>query len=425
MQNVHGGHFIGCPVDNELYDVRFIFHIFGCADQHIGRINGIFLRRQLVDADSVFQDLSRFQGHGRIDGEPAVKAVPQPLCTQDHIRIHIIHTDNGISVFVGAAYLLSRCNGSGDNVFSRLAAGDVICGVVHHRYLHIRLGRQCLIGVVSLLVLHLIGRFFLTTLCGLAYTINGSVPPRVIAFFGIRALNFGERFFFHMPHIVDNTSTRSFSDRYGRFVIFPIEVHEVRRSIIPSIARHISMAGIFVCYRFFAFGGYLHQFINMRCSVCLSLKCCVTHGSPITGVVVAQLSRRGSCEQEDIPVLRNELDILPVPDFAVDVVLQLFTPALRITAKQHLTVCLHILFPVVCLSDGLFALRRSIILLCPLVIPCSVHQRIAPDLLQLPGVLLLSDRFAFKRLSPVIVNRRPTSPIWQPVLSYAKNVLCI
>ncbi len=229
----------------------------------------------------------------------------------------------------------------------------------------------------------------------------------------------------HFPHIVDNASACPFSDRYGRFVIFPIEVHEVSRSVIPTTARHVPMAGVFVYYRFFAFGGHLHQFVNMRSSVRLFLKCCCTHGSPIAGVVVAQLSRRGSCEQKDIPILRNELDILPTADFAVDVVLQLFAPAVRITAKQHLTVCLHILFPVVCFSDGLFALRRSVILLFPLVIPRGVHQRIVPDLLQLPGVLLLSDRFAFKRLSPVIANWRPTSPIWQPVLSYAKNVLCL
>ena len=185
MQNVHGGHFIGCPVDNELYDVRFVFHIFCSADQHIGRINGIFLRRQLVDTDSVFQDLSRFQGHGRIDGKTTVKSVPQPLRTQDHIRVRILHMDNGIPVFVGAADLLGCCNGSGDNVFPRLAVGGITYGIVHRCYLHIRFGRQCLIGVVSLLVLHLVGRFFLTILCGLAYTISGRLSIALSAFSGL------------------------------------------------------------------------------------------------------------------------------------------------------------------------------------------------------------------------------------------------
>ena len=33
------------------------------------------------------------------------------------------------------------------------------------------------------------------------YTFSGSVPPRAIAVLGIRALNFGECFFFHMPDV--------------------------------------------------------------------------------------------------------------------------------------------------------------------------------------------------------------------------------
>ena len=163
----------------------------------------------------------------------------------------------------------------------------------------------------------------------------------------------------------------------------------------------------------------------MRGGIGLSLERSIAHGSAIAGVVVAQLSRRGSCKQKDVPVFRNERNILSTANFTVDVVLQLLTPAVRITAKQHLTICLHIFFSVTCLSDGLPVLRRSVFLYRPAVIPGSVHQCVVPYLLQLPGVLLLSDRFAFKRLFPVIANRRPTSPIWQPVLSYAKNVLCL
>ena len=79
--------------------------------------------------------------------------------------------DNGIPVFVGAADLLGCCNGSGDNIFPRLAVGGITYGIVHRCYLHIRFGRQCLIGVVSLLVLHLVGRFFLTIVITLAYTV--------------------------------------------------------------------------------------------------------------------------------------------------------------------------------------------------------------------------------------------------------------
>ena len=33
------------------------------------------------------------------------------------------------------------------------------------------------------------------------YIFSGSVPPRAIAVLGIRALNFGECFFFHMPDV--------------------------------------------------------------------------------------------------------------------------------------------------------------------------------------------------------------------------------
>lgn len=36
---------------------------------------------------------------------------------------------------------------------------------------------------------------------GCGYTVSGSVPPRAIAVLGIRALNFGECFFFHMPDV--------------------------------------------------------------------------------------------------------------------------------------------------------------------------------------------------------------------------------
>ena len=219
----------------------------------------------------------------------------------------------------------------------------------------------------------------------------------------------------HFPHIVDNASACPFSDRYGRFVILPIKIHEVSRSIIPTAARHVPMAGVFVYYRFFAFGGHLHQFVNMRGGIGLSLERSIAHGSPVAGVVVAQLPCRGSCKQEDVPVFRNELDILSTADFTVDVVLQLLTPAVRVTAKQNLTVCLHILFPVACLSDGLPALRRSGLLHRPPIIPGGVHQGVVPNLLQLPGVLHHGAALRAVRLQALQSDLQVFHPFPQPV----------
>ena len=77
--------------------------------------------------------------------------MPQALCTQNHIRVRIIHMDNGIPIFVGAADLLCLCNGSGNNILSHFAVSVVAHDIIHCCHLHIRLGCQCGVGIIPCL----------------------------------------------------------------------------------------------------------------------------------------------------------------------------------------------------------------------------------------------------------------------------------
>ena len=191
------------------------------------------------------------------------------------------------------------------------------------------------------------GKFFrvdISTAGG--YTVSGSVPPRAIAVLGIRALNFGECFFFHMPDVINNCPLR-IQCRGDRDLVIPaVEVSEIRRSVIPAVRRHGAVSGVVVRRIFLSAHGYLCQLVDVGRRIYLSLEGALAHGASVAGVVIRQLPCRVPCQCENVAVLRDKLYILPPAYLPVDIILQLCAPAFRVVAEYHLPVGLHIFSPV-------------------------------------------------------------------------------
>ena len=149
IQHVHVCHFIGNTVYNELYDVRFVFCVFGCTDQRIACIRLRVFRREFVDADGIPDDFTGFQRHRRIHRKPPVQPVPQPFRAQDHLVARVCHAHHGIAVFVRPADFLRICDRARDDFLACLACRPVWHTVVHVRHTHIRLRCQYLVGIVA------------------------------------------------------------------------------------------------------------------------------------------------------------------------------------------------------------------------------------------------------------------------------------
>ena len=125
IENVYRTHFIAIPIYNELYDVRFVFCVFGRADQRVACVHLRVFRREFVDADSIPDDFTGFQRHRHIHGKPPIQPVPQPFRAQNHLVARVCHAHHGVSVFVRPADFLRILDRARDDLLACLACRPV------------------------------------------------------------------------------------------------------------------------------------------------------------------------------------------------------------------------------------------------------------------------------------------------------------